>query len=60
MQSLELEGYGTYQTLDAPIKCDEPTPANPAPKLGQNTEELLEELGYDAVRLAALRAAKAI
>ncbi|MBT3767080.1 MAG: CoA transferase [Rhodospirillales bacterium] len=60
VQSLELEGYGTYQTLDAPIKCDEPTPANPAPKLGQNTEELLEELGYDAVRLAALRAAKAI
>lgn len=60
LQPLELEGYGTYRAIDAPIKCDEPTPANPAPGLGQHTDDLLEELGYDADRLAKLRAAKAI
>lgn len=60
LQPLELEGYGIYRAIDAPIKCDEPTPANPAPGLGQHTDDLLEELGYDADRLAKLRAAKAI
>ena len=60
LQSLDLEGYGTYQAIDAPVKCDEPTPAKPAPTLGQDTDDLLEELGYDADRLATLRAAKAI
>lgn len=31
--------------------------SRPAPRLGQHTEELLAELGYDAQRVAALRAA---
>jgi crotonobetainyl-CoA:carnitine CoA-transferase CaiB-like acyl-CoA transferase len=60
IQSLELAGYGTYRTVAAPVKCDEPTPANPAPKLGQHTEALLRELGYDEDRLATLRAARVI
>jgi len=55
LQSLELEGHGTYRAIDAPIKCDEPTPANPAPRLGQDTEALLTDLGYDHARLAALK-----
>ena len=60
LHSLELEGYGTYRAVDAPVKCDEPTPVNPAPGLGQHTGELLGELGYDDERLATLRAAKVI
>jgi len=60
LQTLELEGYGPYRTIDAPVKCGEPTPANPAPGLGQHTDDLLAELGYDAERLAALKAAKVI
>ncbi len=60
IQSLELAGHGTYRTIAAPVKCDEPTPANPAPKLGQHTEALLRELGYDGARLATLRAARVI
>ena len=60
IQTLELEGYGSYRAVAAPVKTDEPTPANPAPKLGQHTDDLLLELGYDAARLAALRAAGVI
>jgi crotonobetainyl-CoA:carnitine CoA-transferase CaiB-like acyl-CoA transferase len=56
IQSLELENYGTYRAIAAPVKCDEPAPANPAPKLGQHTDDLLRELGYDAARLKALKA----
>jgi formyl-CoA transferase len=32
----------------------------PAPALGQHTEELLSELGYDAVAIGELRAASVI
>ena len=60
LQSLKLAGHGSYRTIATPIKCGEPTPANPAPKLGQHTEALLRELGYDEARMATLRAARVI
>jgi succinate--hydroxymethylglutarate CoA-transferase len=60
IQEIELAGYGTYRALDAPVKAGEPTPANPAPKLGQHTESLLRAIGYDDARLTGLRAAKVI
>ncbi len=60
IQSLELEGYGTYRAVAPPVKTDEPAPANPAPKLGQHTDALLRDIGYDDERLAALKAAKVI
>ena len=60
IQEIALEGYGTYRALDAPVKTGEPTPANPAPMLGQHTESLLRAIGYDDARLSELRAAKAI
>lgn len=60
IQEIELEGYGRYRALDAPVKTDEPTPANPAPKLGQHTDELLRAVGYDDARLAQLRKDKVI
>ena len=60
IQSLELAGHGAYRAIAAPVKCDEPTPANPAPTLGQHTEALLRELGYDEDRLTALKVARVI
>jgi|TARA_B100000809_G_scaffold265200_1_gene323290 crotonobetainyl-CoA:carnitine CoA-transferase CaiB-like acyl-CoA transferase len=55
LQELELEGYGNYRTIASPVKCGEPTPARPAPGLGQHTEELLTKLGYNQTRLAELK-----
>lgn len=61
LQTVELDGYGDYRMLNSPIKCaGDPTPANPAPKLGAQTEELLGELGYDADRIAGLKKEKII
>jgi len=43
------------------VKCaGEEAPARPAPRLGQDTEALLQELGYDAERIRSLRDAKVI
>jgi crotonobetainyl-CoA:carnitine CoA-transferase CaiB-like acyl-CoA transferase len=60
IQTIHLEGYGDYRTIDAPVKTNEPTPANPAPKLGEHTEELLLGAGYSKEALAALRDAKVV
>ena len=46
--------------LDAPFDAGEPTPNQPGPELGQDTDELLKELGYDAARIAALKDAGTI
>ncbi|SVA33997.1 uncharacterized protein METZ01_LOCUS86851, partial [marine metagenome] len=45
-----------------PIRMSDtpPSPAAAAPELGQHTEEVLLELGYDWDRIAALREAGAI
>ena len=55
LQEIQLEGYGSYRTVDSPVKCGDPTPAHPAPELGQHTEDLLMELGYSEKRLNELR-----
>jgi crotonobetainyl-CoA:carnitine CoA-transferase CaiB-like acyl-CoA transferase len=39
----------------APVRIDEPLPKRAAPDLGQDTDRLLAELGYDAGKIAALR-----
>jgi hypothetical protein len=36
----------------SPFRIGEPLPANPAPKLGEHTDALLEELGYGAADIA--------
>jgi crotonobetainyl-CoA:carnitine CoA-transferase CaiB-like acyl-CoA transferase len=41
----------------APVRIDEPLPTRAAPDLGQDTQRLLDELGYGAERIALLREA---
>jgi crotonobetainyl-CoA:carnitine CoA-transferase CaiB-like acyl-CoA transferase len=58
--ALEIEhpGYGPVRVTGFPIKLSA-TPARvcrPAPRLGEHTDAILAELGYDAARLAELRA----
>jgi formyl-CoA transferase len=53
---------GTARVVGSPIRLSD-TPARPsaaAPELGQHTEEVLLELGYDWDRIAALRETGAI
>ena len=61
IQTLNLAGHGDYRMLRSPVRCSgAEAPANPAPGLGQHTEELLRDLGYDDAKLDRLRRAKAI
>ncbi len=61
IQTMELDGHGPFRMLDSPIRCgDDETPANPAPKLGQHTEQILRGIGYDDARLDELRDARVI
>ncbi len=60
LQDIDLEGHGVYQYLRPPVQTEHPAPANPAPKLGEHTDALLTELGYDDARLHALRKDKVI
>jgi crotonobetainyl-CoA:carnitine CoA-transferase CaiB-like acyl-CoA transferase len=60
IQTLHLPGHGDYRMVASPVLNGAPAPGRPAPRLGQHTDELLGELGYDAARLAALRKAGVI
>jgi len=61
IQAVDLPDYGTYRILNSPVKSGSAeTPANPAPKLGADTEDILRGIGYDDARLAALRKTEVI
>jgi succinate--hydroxymethylglutarate CoA-transferase len=61
VQTLHLNGYGNYRMVAAPVLSGGvQAPDRPAPRLGQHTEELLSDLGYDTARLEALRKARII
>ena len=53
---------GTIKTLGSPLKFSEtPTVAGqPAPLLGQHTDAVLHEAGYDDDEIARLRDSKAV
>jgi formyl-CoA transferase len=54
---VEQKGRGTYLTVGSPIKFSDFAPEiTGAPLLGEHTDEVLAELGYDAEQIAALRA----
>jgi len=61
LQMLPHPARGSYRMVASPVRCaGEEAPARPAPALGEHTEALLRELGYDAARIQALRDSKVI
>ena len=56
IQTLDLEGHGDIRLIDTPIKSGVSTPSKPAPTLGEQTDELLDEIGISAERRVALKA----
>ena len=61
LQTLPHPARGSYRMVASPVRCaGGAPPARPAPALGQHTEPLLREIGYDDARIRALRDAKVI
>jgi succinate---hydroxymethylglutarate CoA-transferase len=61
LQTLARPGQRSYRMVAPPVRCgEEDAPARPAPGLGQHTDELLRELGYDAARIERLRESRVV
>jgi len=61
LQHVELEGHGTYRYVAPAVRSGgSEAPANPAPKLGADTDDLLREAGFDDDAIAALKDKKVI
>ena len=57
IQELTHQSGKTFRLVDSPISCPgDPTPARPAPELGEHTEQLLRDLGIATGDVARLRA----
>ena len=57
IQELKHQSGETFRLVDSPISCPgDPTPARPAPELGEHTEQLLRDLGIAAGDVERLRA----
>ena len=62
IEDLEHPVHGSYQTVSSPLKMDA-TPLRhqgPSPGMGQHTDEVLAELGFDETTVEALRAAAVV
>jgi succinate--hydroxymethylglutarate CoA-transferase len=55
LQTLEHPTAGEYRLVAPPVRSGDPPPSRPAPALGEHTDALLTELGYDTRRLQKLR-----
>ena len=61
LQTLPHSTKGSYRMVAPPVRCaGEEAPARPAPALGEHTEALLREIGYDGARIQALKRSKVI
>ena len=61
LQTIPHPSRGSYRMIAPPVRTPgDDAPARPAPGLGQHTDELLREIGYDDERIHALRSAKVI
>ena len=56
LQSIRHPSAGDYRLVAPPVRSAEAPPARPAPALGEHTDALLTELGYDAEHVQKLRA----
>ena len=46
---------GGFKLIASPFRLDEPLPGRPAPQLGEDSDDVLAELGYEADEIADLR-----
>ena len=61
LQTLPHATRRSYRMVANPVRCaGEEAPAYPAPALGEHTEALLKELGYDAARIQTLKKSRVI
>ena len=60
LQTLTHPSAGEYRLVAPPVRSGETPPSRPAPALGEHTDALLTELGYDAERLRDLRSSGVI
>ena len=61
LQTLPHPTRGSYRMVAPPVRsAGEEAPARPAPALGEHTEALLREIGYDSARIQTLRDSKVI
>lgn len=61
LQTLEHPTKGPYRMVASPVRSPgEDAPTRPAPALGEHTDAMLEEIGYDKARIRALRDAGVI
>lgn len=56
IQDLTHQDGTPFRMLESPFRTGAPTPNRPGPELGQDTDDLLGELGYDAARITELKA----
>ncbi|MFI6059308.1 CaiB/BaiF CoA transferase family protein [Streptomyces sp. NPDC051286] len=59
---IEADGTDSRLTIDSPVRLDQErkVPPRPAPDLGEHTEAVLADLGFDTAEIEELRAAEAI
>jgi succinate--hydroxymethylglutarate CoA-transferase len=61
LQSIPHAARGSYRMVATPVRCaGDEAPCHPAPGLGEHTDTLLRELGYDERRIRGLRDAGVI
>ena len=61
LQTLEHPSRGDYRLVANPVRSSTgETPSQPAPTLGQHTDEILRELNYSDANISALRTSKVI